>query len=703
MTARPPLPPDYYHAFLGNGVDAVLVGYTGSMVAERIHGPDRCYWYKADRYYPPDVPVLPAPDRRILLGPRFRPRPGEPWWELAPLVRCWYDPGGAVLTCRQRFDPHSACLSTGLGVEGGSVQVTTFLHANLPVLVERFVFPDARTVRFLAAPGPWAPEPDDLPPHRDARVHPSARPVCLFAVGDTRVAVAMVTDPSPQRWGAQGETLWADVVGPRITRYLIVVDDREERLPLAGLEAALDRVLGIVDREGAAGLWASHRAAWETYHARSARLDVPSPALARVYAQTAYQIRAVQHPVSGALPVNNLRATWSSHVFWDAAFLHLALLQTGHPDEASRACAFFDRLRPAAARAARAYGARGLKYEWEITHDGRPAYGVHRHLVHQVHNNAAYSLMIWHQYRWTRDLQVLRTLYPVMAGVADFYLDGVVRPGPRLRALTGIGELAEPVAVDAASLAGVVRALQVAAAAAEVLGRDRERAGLWRSVADGLREGFAALVSDGVLRATDRGELSWGVLSPCSLMEIFPPDDPLVPRTIRAFVAATRNPRHGIVGHGVPGRGPRDGFPWAAGWAAAILAAAGAAEEAWAVLQPVEQAVCTHGGLPEKVSDDGSWNMQYFTTAQAAVCLALHALVAHRVGAVVRVQAPPWPAGRFRGLHLEGLVLGGEWEDGRVARCTVANAAAVPLQRVVEAGGRRHLVELAPGEEVTLL
>ncbi|MEP6776717.1 MAG: hypothetical protein ABJA50_14075, partial [Chloroflexota bacterium] len=51
-------PPDadparYYHCFMGNGLDSVLVGYTGAMVAGRAQGNlDRCYWYKADRYYP---------------------------------------------------------------------------------------------------------------------------------------------------------------------------------------------------------------------------------------------------------------------------------------------------------------------------------------------------------------------------------------------------------------------------------------------------------------------------------------------------------------------------------------------------------------------------------------------------------------------------------------------------------------------------
>ena len=53
------LPSNYYHCFLGNGIDAVLIGPTGSMVADKICV-DRCQWYKSDRYYPEDYePCFP--------------------------------------------------------------------------------------------------------------------------------------------------------------------------------------------------------------------------------------------------------------------------------------------------------------------------------------------------------------------------------------------------------------------------------------------------------------------------------------------------------------------------------------------------------------------------------------------------------------------------------------------------------------------
>jgi len=649
------------------------------------------------------VPVLPAPDRRALLGPAFRPQPGEPWYELAPLGRCWYDTGAPPLAAHQVLDPARAVLTSAVTYPGGAVRITTFLHAHLPVLVERYAFAAPTTLRLFCAPGPWAPAPDDLDPFERVVATPGPVPVCRGWLGSDPVVQAMVVHPAPLRWGTEGNALWVEAQGAAIVRYFLICDGRDERLPGGDAEAM---AMGLLDRlreEGGNRLYAGHVEAWQAHHAAGASLDIADEALARVYALTRYQLAAVQHPATGAIPVNNLRATWSSHVFWDAGVMHLLLLQLGHADRAGRACQFLERLRPQAATHARAYGAQGLKYEWEVTQGGLPAYGVHRHLVHQVHNNAMYSLMCWHQYTYTRDGAALRRFYPIVRGIAEFFLSGVVRPGPTLRPVTGIAELPTPVALDTATLAASIRALRVAAAAARALGRDGTFAARCEETADGLHRLCGSLINDGVLYASDRGDLSWGVLPACSVMALLAPDDPVVLRTARRFAGVNRNPSHGIVGHGAEGRGPREGFPWAAGWLAAIFAAAGAPQEAWQVLQPLREAVCIHGGLPEKVLDDGRWNMQYFTTAQAAVCLALHACVAHVVRGTLHICAPPWDAGAFRGLHLDGLAITGAWEGDRVSACVVRNTTDAEIAQPIRVNGGDRLVRLRPGAEVRIV
>src|SRR5215211_5662278 len=114
------LPADYYHCFLGNGLDAVLIGYTGSMVWDKVgvdpcssykSGADRCAWYKSDRYYPEDKLVMVA--GRWPLDQPLEHGDGSGWYEIAPLGRTWYqvflpEQGGDPLTVsssRQHFVP----------------------------------------------------------------------------------------------------------------------------------------------------------------------------------------------------------------------------------------------------------------------------------------------------------------------------------------------------------------------------------------------------------------------------------------------------------------------------------------------------------------------------------------------------------------------------------------------------------------------
>src|SRR5512142_2722595 len=96
-----------YHCFMGNGLDAVLVGYSGLMVADKV-GVDRCAWYKADRYYPEHKLVHAA--GRFPMEKPLEHAEGSGWYDLAPLGRTWYEvflEGHPLqlLSSRQRFVP----------------------------------------------------------------------------------------------------------------------------------------------------------------------------------------------------------------------------------------------------------------------------------------------------------------------------------------------------------------------------------------------------------------------------------------------------------------------------------------------------------------------------------------------------------------------------------------------------------------------
>lgn len=148
------LPEDYYHCFLGNGLDAVLVGYTGSMVADRV-GVDRCVWYKSDRYYPETKLVQVA--GRFPTDRPLEHAVGSGWYEIAPLGRTWYEviwhgQPLSVQASQQRLVPQEGTLHSRVDYGPVQVEVTTLLHASRSLLVERYGFSQTAGAK-QASPG----------------------------------------------------------------------------------------------------------------------------------------------------------------------------------------------------------------------------------------------------------------------------------------------------------------------------------------------------------------------------------------------------------------------------------------------------------------------------------------------------------------------------------------------------------------------
>ena len=634
-------PANYYHCFLGNGLDAVLIGPTGSMVADRV-GVDRCAWYKSDRYYPED--------RLVQVAGRFpTDRPlehaaGSGWFEIAPLGRTWYEVryDGQPLSARasqQQFVPREGSLYSHVDYGPVQVEVTTFLHATRSLLVEHYVFSQPVEFRAWLGPGVWVEEGWDTDPFISVAMSPAA-PEGQYDLGETRGQLALRTDPEPTAFGAAGRDRWASVQGQSITKFFSIADDRQ------GQTAAL--LLDQAQAAGYAALRHEHLAFWHSYFSASSIRLPPEQAWAQYfYDASQYHFKAMQNPVSGGLPVNNLRRTWSSHIFWDSYFIQRAMLEANHRAEALEACRFFQRTLDAARRHAREeFGSGGLKWDWEITHDGRKAYGSLLHMKDQVHNNASYANEIWSYYEFTQDQAMLREFYPILEGLARFFLDNVVTltaGGYETRPVVGVHESPVRVRNDGTTVAGAILILRRAAQAAAVLGRETDFTRECLAAAEGLSRTLDRLYNGRYFTSSEGTDLlNMSSLAPLYPMQVVDEADPRALATASAFMARY----HGrLVGHG----GSEAGFPWSAGILATIFARQGEGDTAWSIIESTRPTICTCGGMTE-VMDQGQWNMQYFGTAQGAVCTALHSLLLQARGQAVHLfPALPsgWPAAEF--------------------------------------------------------
>jgi alpha-L-fucosidase 2 len=364
------------------------------------------------------------------------------------------------------------------------------------------------------------------------------------------------------------------------------------------------------------------------------------------------------------------------------------------------ACRFFERTLAHARRHAREeFGSPGLKWDWEITHDGRKAYGSLLHMKFQAHNNASYANEIWQYYRYTLDRDALEELYPILEGLATFFLEGIVihtDRGWEIGPLVGVHESPIKVKNEGTSLAGTVAILEHTAEAASLLGKESELtsefANRCRVVAAGLRETLDRLYNgEYFVAAEDMPSLNMSSLAVMYPLGVIPFLDPRAKQTIRKMVEHTLDRSH------------RDGkyynFPWAWGVIATILAYQGDGAAAWEAIQRTRPTICQFGGMAE-VMEGQDWNMQYFETAQGAVSVALQSLLLQAQGEEIRLfpaLPPDWTSASFERLLAGGLEVSAVYDHGKVSGMA-KNIASSEIRRAIVWGDQQQSISLKPGE-----
>jgi len=672
---------------MGNGLDAVLVGYSGSMTPDKI-AVDRCNWYKADRYYPEHKLVHVA--GRFPLEKPLEHAEGSGWFEIAPLGRTWYEVclhGQAleIQSSRQRFVPQEGTLYTELDFGPVQARVTTFLHATRSLLIEQYSFTGLVEFRAWMAPGVWIDDGWDTDPFENVAFNAAE---ASYDLGETRGRYFLDLQPGPVTLLSGESSRGLSAQGNSFTKIFCILDNRQGEMD----EPAFRRLVA----PGYDALHSEHLQFWAEYFSNS-RISIPDPQFQAFYESSLYHFKAAQNRESGGLPVNNLRRTWSSHIFWDSYYIQRALLEADRRQEALEACRFFQRTLYAARRHAREeFGCNGLKWDWEITHDGRKAYGTLLHMKFQAHNNASYANMIWQYYQFTRDRDFLVEFLPILEGLATFFMEGIVEHtgrGWEIGPLVGVNEKPVKVRNEGISLAGTIVILEHYAQAAAILGRESDFSRRCLEVASGLR-GTLDLLFNGEYFVSNEGaerSINTSSTAPIYPMRIIPFKDPRALLTSRAVLDHNRQ-RTGP-------SGLRYRFPWASGVLATIFARQGQGDLAWDILQDARPTICEFGGMAE-VMEGEEWNMQYFCTAQAAAVSAIHSmLLGGEAGQVSLFPALPgdWQACSFENLLAEGLEISASYRQGKISG-VVRSIAPQPVSASLGWGSRHADLFLKPGE-----
>jgi len=581
-------------------------------------------------------------------------------------------------------------------VDYGTVkgEVETWLHATKSVLIERYTFDKEVDFQAWIGAGVWVDDVWDTDPFYSVDMADDAAEG-HYDLGETEGVFALRLDPAPTGFGKEGRDRRVSVRGKTITKYFMISDNRQ---------GALDpKLIDKLIASGYDALRTEHLKFWSDYFAISS-ISIPDATFQYFYDASMYHFKAMQSVVSGGIPVNNLRRTWSSHIFWDSYFMQRAQLEANHKHEALEACRFFQRTLPQAERHAREeFGSEGIKWDWEITHDGRKAYGTLLHMKFQVHNNGSYANEIMGYYQYTQDKAYLAEFYPILRGLATFFMKSIVEKterGYEIGYLVGVHESPVKVRNDGINLTGTIAILRHCANAAKILGLEDAFTAECLVVADELMKIMDSLYNGKFFKASDDQEhINMSSIGPIFPMSVIKPMDPRAISTADAYMDLYGGRQIGDGNHSNSKRA----FPWSAGVLGAILAWQNRGDFVWEVIQAAEPSMCTFGGMTE-VMENGEWNMQYFGTAQGAVCIAIHQMLLQvQNGHIELFPALPsaWETASFDNLLAEGLSVTAKWTKDSV-ECTLRNDANVPLTRDILYGKQPITVELAPGAERTV-
>lgn len=251
-----------------------------------------------------------------------------------------------------------------------------------------------------------------------------------------------------------------------------------------------------------------------------------------------------------------------------------------------------------------------------------------------------------------------------------------------------MGEHVTRVRNEGMNLTGSIRILQLTAQAAKILHKDGDFAARCAEVSSSLMDTLNLLYNGTYFRSAEEVDtLTLSSLAAIYPMSVIPPTDPRAISTARAYRDK---------------QGSRVLSAWSSGILAIIYAEQGDGDTAWKLLTNVASLICNFGGMAEYGNEDGHWNMQYFGTAQAAVCTAIHHLLLQAQPDMISIfPAVPstWPSCSYERLLVNGVEVSARFDRAaNLVQATLHNLAPDSLKTNVQYGKQVEKVALSPGE-----
>ena len=669
----------YFPFLLGNGIDCVLVDYSGSMSCNsghlhvEQHQGAVCAWYKSihrDRKNA-IAPLLQA-DFTLIHGE------GEAC-EVGPF--------------RQRFEPETAILDTQIEAADFQIGIQSFLTSE-QILVEHYTLhniPENKAAVSFNLHFPVAPN-SFTKLSAESSYKFGNRPEnggvnCSYQINGIKGIGMMYTDfPMVKKdiSKGRGRILLSHLKkGDSFTRYLILMDEKDTPY----YKRAIDEKLDKIKKTSYGNILKSHQGEWREYYKQSS-ISLPDKNLEYLYHLSLYLIRANQNPKTGLISLGNYPILWSGGVSdaFDLFFPHRALLGANKMKEAEALIDGYRKAIPIARDYADKLDCKGAYFPWFMNYKGESLNFIHpkEHPMIEKHNNGCMVMEVWNQYLYSGDMTVLKKYWCLIKETTDFLLSSIVSENEKtafIRRGEGADESA-PRINDSSHLFTTIKSLEALVQAAGIL--NKKIAESYSKTLEKLKRGVKGNYRNGILLPYKGADT---INTSMFTFYLFNLPEGIAEKNIEKALKECK----GQLGLTSQGNYRNLIWPWAE-WQASIALSHMKDKRAFDHLCNGAECSSSLGAFPEKIRPDGFPINYWFLTAHGTYVWAVNSMLAHSSGDKVRILPgipDEWRDLEFENLRLSsGMLVSLKMKNGKICDMKLRNMNSRAIRAYIEIPAR---------------
>ena len=663
----------YFPFLLSNGIDGVLINYSGSMECNsgHLHTEQHqgavCAWYKTTQrgYHKILLPIFQSTYTLFACG-------GEAY---------------EVGKFNQTFNPKKAVLNTLIEATDFKINIETFLTKE-NILVEHYTLlnvPDDRpevAINLNPPEIPWSNGYYKFVSEINNKLSFDKDEKILkyeYEIYGIKGECILFTDYPDVQEGKfrNGKKLHLSNLkkGQSFTKYVVVLDEKDTLT----YKEEIKRRLSEIKNSGYKKILGTHLNEWEMYQNQS-DINIPDKRLEYLYYLSLYLIRAHQNPKIGMISLSNYPVLWAggSVNTWDAVFPTKAILGANRLEESEKLFEGYQKVLPLARAYAKEMSKDGAYFAWTTNYEGKSTDFISPREIPDIEkaNNGCLVISVWDYYLYTGDNEILKKHYNLIKEVTEFLVSSIVEEKDEI-AYIKEGEGADESVHrknDTTHVITTIKSLEAYIEASKILGKniDDSYQRIYEKLKKGLKTNY-----QGKILLPFHGAKRIGTSCFVYYLLNFPKGVP------KETIEKGLKDCQGTLGLTNPGTYQNLVWPWAENKAAAALALM-KDKRAYQHLYNGAKYTSSLGAFPEKIRPDGFVINYWYVSCHGSYVMALNNMLANSRNNELRIlPAIPdmWKDIEFKNLRIPpGILVSVALKKGKIQNLTLENTATKNIE-----------------------